>query len=103
MFPFWLLHTIEDIASYRTPHYCANGFFPAVAASRLTVLLYRTYTLHESTTAHADMKANNATGKLVVLLVPGISQEISILLLGRDGRRSPVAVTGVRFFINPWN
>jgi hypothetical protein len=77
--------------------------FPAVAASRLTVLLYSTYTLHESTTAHADMKANNATGKLVVLLVPGTSQEISILLLGRDGRRSPVAVTGVRFARNPCN
>jgi hypothetical protein len=29
--------------------------------------LHRTYRLDEITTAHADMEANNATGKLVVL------------------------------------
>ena len=34
---------------------------------RLAVPLYRTYTLDEIRIAHADMEANNATGKLVVL------------------------------------
>jgi NADPH2:quinone reductase len=44
-----------------------QSFLDAVAAGRLTVPLHRTYTLDEITTAHADMEANNATGKLVVL------------------------------------
>jgi NADPH:quinone reductase-like Zn-dependent oxidoreductase len=45
-----------------------QSFLDAVAAGRLTVPLHRTYTLDEITTAHADMEASNATGKLVVLL-----------------------------------
>ena len=44
-----------------------QSFLDAVAAGRLTVPLHRTYTLDEIVTAHADMEANNATGKLVVL------------------------------------
>jgi len=44
-----------------------QSFLDAVAAGRLTVPLHRTYTLDEIITAHADMEANNATGKLVVL------------------------------------
>jgi NADPH:quinone reductase len=44
-----------------------QSFLDAVAAGRLTVPLHRTYTLDEITTAHADMEANHATGKLVVL------------------------------------
>jgi NADPH:quinone reductase-like Zn-dependent oxidoreductase len=44
-----------------------QSFLDAVAAGRLTVPLYRTYTLEEIRSAHADMEANNATGKLVVL------------------------------------
>ena len=44
-----------------------QSFLDAVAAGRLTVPLHRTYTLDEIATAHADMEANNATGKLVVL------------------------------------
>lgn len=44
-----------------------QSFLDAVAAGRLTVPLYRTYTLDEIRIAHADMEANNATGKLVVL------------------------------------
>jgi NADPH:quinone reductase len=39
----------------------------AIAAGRLTVPLHRTYTLDEITTAHTDMEAGNAIGKLVVL------------------------------------
>ena len=42
---------------------CLDG----VAAGRLTVPIDRTYTLDEITTAHADMEAGNAAGKLVVL------------------------------------
>jgi NADPH:quinone reductase len=45
-----------------------QSFLDDVAAGRLTVPLHRTYTLDEIATAHADMEANNATGKLVVLL-----------------------------------
>ena len=45
-----------------------QSFLDAVAAGRLTVPLYRTYTLDEIRIAHADMEANNATGKLVVVL-----------------------------------
>jgi NADPH:quinone reductase-like Zn-dependent oxidoreductase len=44
-----------------------QAFLDAVAAGRLTVPLDRTYTLDEIATAHADMEAGNATGKLVVL------------------------------------
>ena len=44
-----------------------QSFLDAVAAGRLTVPLDRTYTLDEIATAHADMEAGNATGKLVVL------------------------------------
>ena len=44
-----------------------QSFLDDVAAGRLTVPLHRTYTLDEITTAHADMEAGNATGKLVVL------------------------------------
>ena len=44
-----------------------QSFLDAVAAGHLTVPLYRTYTLDEICIAHADMEANNATGKLVVL------------------------------------
>jgi NADPH:quinone reductase-like Zn-dependent oxidoreductase len=43
-------------------------FLDAVAAGRLTVPLYRTYTLDQIRIAHADMEAGNATGKLVVVL-----------------------------------
>ena len=42
-------------------------FLDDVAAGRLTVPLDRTYTLDEIATAHADMEAGNAVGKLVVL------------------------------------
>ncbi len=42
-------------------------FLDGVAAGRLTVPIDRTYTLDEIATAHADMEAGNATGKLVVL------------------------------------
>jgi NADPH:quinone reductase len=49
-----------------------QSFLDAVAAGRLTVQLHRTYTLDQITTAHADMEANSATGKLVVLpFTPG--------------------------------
>ena len=44
-----------------------QSFLDDVAAGRLTVPLHRTYTLDEIGTAHADMEANNAAGKLVVL------------------------------------
>lgn len=44
-----------------------QDFLDKVAARRLTVPLYRTYTLDEIVNAHADMEANKATGKLVVL------------------------------------
>lgn len=45
-----------------------QAFLDGVAAGRLTVPLYRTYTLDEIQVAHADMEANNATGKLVIVL-----------------------------------
>ena len=44
-----------------------QAFLDEVAAGRLHVPIHRTYTLDEITTAHADMEAGNATGKLVVL------------------------------------
>jgi NADPH2:quinone reductase len=44
-----------------------QSFLDGVAAGRLTVPIDRTYTLDEIATAHADMEAGNATGKLVVL------------------------------------
>ena len=45
-----------------------QSFLDDVATGRLRVPLHRTYTLDQITTAHADMEANNASGKLVVLL-----------------------------------
>lgn len=45
-----------------------QSFLDGVAAGRLTVPLHRTYTLDEIRLAHADMEANSATGKLVVVL-----------------------------------
>jgi NADPH:quinone reductase len=45
-----------------------QSFLDAAAAGRLTVPLYRSYTLDEIHTAHVDMEANRATGKLVVVL-----------------------------------
>ena len=45
-----------------------QSFLDAVAAGRLTIPLYRTYTLDAIRIAHADMEAGNATGKLVVIL-----------------------------------
>jgi NADPH:quinone reductase-like Zn-dependent oxidoreductase len=44
-----------------------QSFLDAVAAGRIKMPLHRTYTLDEIVTAHADMEANRATGKLVVL------------------------------------
>jgi NADPH:quinone reductase-like Zn-dependent oxidoreductase len=44
-----------------------QAFLDGVAAGRLTVPLDRTYRLDEIATAHADMEAGKATGKLVVL------------------------------------
>lgn len=44
-----------------------QSFLDDVAAGRLTVPLHRAYTLDQIATAHADMEAGNATGKLVVL------------------------------------
>jgi NADPH2:quinone reductase len=45
-----------------------QSFLEDVAAGRMTVPLHRTYTLDQITTAHADIEANNASGKLVVPL-----------------------------------
>ncbi len=44
-----------------------QSFLDAVDVGRLTVPIYRTYTLDEIASAHADMENGNATGKLVVL------------------------------------
>ena len=44
-----------------------QSFLDGVEAGRLTVPVDRTYTLDEIATAHADMEAGNAAGKLVVL------------------------------------
>lgn len=44
-----------------------QSFLDMVAAGQMKVPLYRTYRLDEIVTAHADMEANRATGKLVVL------------------------------------
>ncbi len=44
-----------------------QSFLDDVAAGRLTVPIDRTYTLDEIASAHADMEAGNAAGKLVVL------------------------------------
>ena len=51
----------------RPPRRGPPAFLDGVAAGRLTVPVDRTYTLDEIATAHADMEAGNATGKLVVL------------------------------------
>jgi NADPH2:quinone reductase len=45
-----------------------QSFLDGVAAGRLTVPLFRPYRLDEIAAAHADMEANTATGKLVVVL-----------------------------------
>jgi NADPH2:quinone reductase len=45
-----------------------QGFLDAVAAGRLSVPIHRTYGLDEIAAAHAEMEADNATGKLVVVL-----------------------------------
>jgi NADPH:quinone reductase len=45
-----------------------QSFLDTVSTGRLTIPLYRTYTLDEIRIAHADMEANKATGKLVVVL-----------------------------------
>jgi NADPH:quinone reductase len=44
-----------------------QSFLDRVAAGGLTVPIDRTYTLDEIAAAHADMEANRATGKLVVI------------------------------------
>lgn len=44
-----------------------QSFLDDIAAGRLTVPIHRTYTLDNIASAHADMEAGNATGKLVVL------------------------------------
>ena len=44
-----------------------QSFLDDVAAGRVKVPIDRTYTLDEITSAHADMEAGNATGKLVAL------------------------------------
>jgi len=44
-----------------------QSFLDSVAAGRLTVPIDRVYALDEIATAHADMEAGNAAGKLVVL------------------------------------
>ena len=44
-----------------------QSFLDDVAAGRLTLPIHRTYTLDEIRTAHADMEAGNAVGKMVVL------------------------------------
>jgi NADPH:quinone reductase len=44
-----------------------QSFLDDVAAGRLTVPIDRTYTLDDIASAHEDMEAGNAAGKLVVL------------------------------------
>ncbi len=44
-----------------------QSFLDDIAAGRLKVPIHRTYTLDDIASAHADMEAGNATGKLVVL------------------------------------
>jgi NADPH:quinone reductase-like Zn-dependent oxidoreductase len=77
----WLVHDFYPIAylprGVRLAAYSGEAadlpasvlqwFLDAVAAGRLKMPLHRTYTLDEIVTAHADMEANKATGKLVVL------------------------------------
>lgn len=50
------------------PAQVLQWFLDAVAAGRWKMPIYRTYTLDEIALAHADMEANRATGKIVVLL-----------------------------------
>ena len=45
---------------------CRGGVGSTVAAGDAAVPIHRTYRLDEITTAHADMEAGRATGKLVV-------------------------------------
>jgi len=49
------------------PAQVLQSFLDMVAAGQMKVPLYWTYRLDEIVTAHADMEANRATGKLVVL------------------------------------
>jgi NADPH2:quinone reductase len=49
------------------PQEVLQDFLDAVAAGRLRVPLHASYPLDEIATAHAEMEAGNATGKLVVL------------------------------------
>jgi NADPH:quinone reductase len=49
------------------PAQVLQSFLDDVAAGRLTVPIDRSYALDEIATAHADMEAGNAVGKLVVL------------------------------------
>jgi NADPH2:quinone reductase len=49
------------------PQPALQDFLDAVADGRLRVPLYATYPLDQIATAHAEMEAGNATGKLVVL------------------------------------
>jgi NADPH:quinone reductase-like Zn-dependent oxidoreductase len=46
----------------------ANRKTVAKAAKPVMIPIHRTYTLDQIRIAHADMEANNATGKLVVVL-----------------------------------
>ena len=48
------------------PPQVLQSFLDDVAAGRITVPIDRSYTLDEIATAHADMEAGNAVGKLVV-------------------------------------
>jgi NADPH:quinone reductase-like Zn-dependent oxidoreductase len=49
------------------PSQVLQDFLDAVAAGDATVPIHRTYHLDDIVTAHADMEAGRATGKLVVL------------------------------------
>jgi NADPH:quinone reductase-like Zn-dependent oxidoreductase len=49
------------------PTHVLQNFLDAVATGDATVPIHRTYRLDEITTAHTDMEAGRATGKLVVL------------------------------------
>ncbi len=49
------------------PAHVLQDFLDAVATGDATVPIHRTYRLNDIATAHADMEAGRATGKLVVL------------------------------------
>lgn len=50
------------------PAAALQRFLDEVAAGRLHVPIYQTYPMNEIATAHAEMEAGNATGKLVVVV-----------------------------------